>query len=36
MCAYPVCVVVGFPRGTPERAQCGVHAAYLRVVGDSE
>ncbi len=29
-------MALGFPWGTPERAQCGVHAAYLRVVGDSE
>lgn len=28
-------MAVGFPRGLLEHAQCGIHAAYLRVVGDS-
>lgn len=36
ICAWPVCMTVGFPWGTPERAQCGVHAACLRMVGDGE
>lgn len=30
------CGFVGFPWGTAERAQCGVHAACLRMVGDGE